>query len=71
MNALRRVGDALLRKLVPEAEARAVTCGTACPSRKEYKCIVNRLHERCCYMARPPACMNAYCGEWEFTRSFC
>ncbi|MFI1868333.1 hypothetical protein [Streptomyces jumonjinensis] len=71
MNALRKLGDALLARLVPEAQAEAVTCGTACPSYKDYQCFTFRLHERCCYRAKPPYCSRAYCGPWEYTGSFC
>lgn len=70
MKALRRVGDALLGKLVPEAKAEAASCYSGCPSYKQYKCEVFRLFERCCYQAKSPYCPQAYCGPWDRI-SFC
>ncbi|MGW1976388.1 hypothetical protein [Streptomyces sp. NPDC001889] len=71
MNALRKIGDALLERLVPQARASALTCNSGCPSSKEYTCITFRLHERCCYRAKPPHCSQSYCGSWQYTGRFC
>ncbi|MCM2394186.1 hypothetical protein [Streptomyces albipurpureus] len=63
MNALRKIGDALLSKFVPEAEAQAASCATGCPSYKEYDCKYGlRRFERCCYH-----CTQPYCSAWRHT----
>ncbi|GGZ32443.1 hypothetical protein GCM10010387_28100 [Streptomyces inusitatus] len=65
MRALRKIGDTLLSKLVPETEARALTCTSgACPVRKETRCNGGLKQERCCYQAYGSACPRPYCEPW-------
>ncbi|WP_405897034.1 hypothetical protein OG242_05295 [Streptomyces sp. NBC_00727] len=74
MKFLTGLGDTLLRKLVPEAEAQAacVTCGTGCTSYKDYKCEMGiRQFGRCCYMAGGSGCSAPYCSSWKFCGNYC
>jgi hypothetical protein len=60
-----RIGDALLTRLLPTADAHAcvVSCGGGCDSYLETSCSNHVRYYRCCYMANGSSCTAPYCDD--------
>ncbi|MFD7550711.1 hypothetical protein ACFV0R_18005 [Streptomyces sp. NPDC059578] len=69
MKLLTRLGDTLLSKLAPEAEAHAgcysCSSGACNTARPDGRCTAGRRFVRCCYSGGS-ACPTPYCGSWEY-----